>query len=273
MMSPFRRWPHLAFYLILGIVGAIVWVGLRAMDAPVVEAATWQKLANPGELSEAHAFLENDCSACHTSVKGVEATNCIVCHANNESVLKRQPTAFHANVGSCKECHLEHRGRSQRPTEMDHSVLARLGLSHLQSDEDPESENRIVADRLLRYLRGSEESDHQWTGHPQLSKEERMLDCATCHQNDDRHFQLFGNDCAQCHSATRWNLPEFRHPLSTSLDCAQCHQAPPSHYMMHFKMISATVARDPHAKVDQCYRCHQTTSWNDIKKVGWYKHH
>ncbi len=26
-------------------------------------------------------------------------------------------------------------------------------------------------------------------------------------------------------------------------------------------------------RVDQCYRCHQTTSWNDIKGVGFYKHH
>lgn len=22
-----------------------------------------------------------------------------------------------------------------------------------------------------------------------------------------------------------------------------------------------------------CRACHQTTSWNDIKGVGWYKHH
>jgi hypothetical protein len=33
------------------------------------------------------------------------------------------------------------------------------------------------------------------------------------------------------------------------------------------------VARKPHAKVEQCYLCHQTTAWNDIKGVGWYKHH
>ena len=55
--------------------------------------------------------------------------------------------------------------------------------------------------------------------------------------------------------------------------CAQCHQAPPSHYMMHFRMVSMTVAGRMHAQVNQCYLCHQTTSWNDIKGVGLYKHH
>ena len=72
---------------------------------------------------------------------------------------------------------------------------------------------------------------------------------------------------------TKWTLPEFRHPSSASQSCAQCHQAPPSHSMMHFQMISMKVACQPKAKVNQCFLCHQTTSWNDIKGVGFYKHH
>jgi hypothetical protein len=36
---------------------------------------------------------------------------------------------------------------------------------------------------------------------------------------------------------------------------------------MHFSMLSAPIARQPNAKVNQ------TTSWNDIKGVGWTKHH
>jgi len=43
--------------------------------------------------------------------------------------------------------------------------------------------------------------------------------------------------------------------------------------MGHFKMISARVADKPHARVEQCGKCHQTNSWNDIKRVGWYDHH
>lgn len=43
--------------------------------------------------------------------------------------------------------------------------------------------------------------------------------------------------------------------------------------MEHFRMVSARVANQPNAQVNQCYECHQTTAWNDIKGVGWYKHH
>ena len=102
---------------------------------------------------------------------------------------------------------------------------------------------------------------------------EALLSCPACHSNDDRHFGLFGKDCVQCHSTRQWTLPEFIHPSNQSLDCNQCHEAPPSHYMQHFKMISAQVAGELNAKVEECYACHQSTSWNDIKRAGWYKHH
>jgi hypothetical protein len=38
-------------------------------------------------------------------------------------------------------------------------------------------------------------------------------------------------------------------------------------------MISAGAARQPEARMKQCFACHRTTSWNDVKGVGWYKHH
>jgi hypothetical protein len=43
--------------------------------------------------------------------------------------------------------------------------------------------------------------------------------------------------------------------------------------MGHFEMVSKRVAGVEHAEVSQCYLCHQTTSWNDIKSVGMYDHH
>jgi len=233
----------------------------------------WQRMANPGELSQAHAFLDHNCNACHTPVKGVEAANCIVCHANEESVLQRQPTAFHADIGSCRECHGEHQGRASRITGMKHDDLAKIGLKQLAASSIPDDEAAATAASLNRWIQQSTSRLPPALVNPHLSARELTLNCASCHRNDDRHFGLFGNDCSACHQTTRWNLPEFRHPPASSMDCAQCHQAPPSHYMEHFRMISMAVAGQPHARVDQCFVCHQTTSWNDIKRVGWYKHH
>lgn len=244
---------------------------LTPVNSGFKQPATWQRMAEPGSLSAAHAHLENNCAACHTPVIGIETSKCIVCHANNESILQRQPTTFHANVSSCKECHLEHQGINNRPTNMDHSTLVKIGLRQLKTDDEPTRPSQQIAERLEDWIRSGTLADN--LPHPHITSEEVLLNCATCHTNDDRHFTLFGQDCAQCHATDRWTIPEFRHPSPSSTDCAQCHQAPPSHYMMHFNMISARVAGKPHANVTQCQQCHQTTSWNDILGAGLYKHH
>ena len=272
-----RMWRALfiALALFVALFGAYYVLGSHAGGerSGVLNTTAWQRMASPGALSQVHAFLEHNCAACHTAVKGVEAANCIVCHANNESLLQRDPTAFHADVSSCRECHREHRGVHERPTSMDHAALSRVGLRQLNSNSDPETEDRLTSARFLNWINQQDGTATSGQRPTVLTPQEMILNCAACHRTKDRHFGLFGQDCSQCHSSTAWTIPEFRHPPPTSLDCAQCHQAPPSHYMMHFQMISMKVARQAHARVDQCFLCHQTTAWNDIKGVGFYKHH
>lgn len=231
-------------------------------------ARTWQPMASPGRLSPAHSSLENDCAACHTALKGPVAAKCIACHANNEPLLQRQPTAFHADVTSCRECHSEHQGTRGHPTAMDHEALAKMGLRSLEGDKG----SKEALEQIVAWIRQNAPV-HAPGGETHPSTAESALNCATCHATKDRHRGLFGLDCAECHRTTGWAIAEFRHPSPQSMDCAQCHQAPPSHYMEHFRMVSASVARQEHARVDQCFLCHRTTAWNDIKGVGYYKHH
>ena len=259
--------PILSIALILVAIAAATLAVLHFKRAQVAV----ERAIRPGELSQPHAFLKNNCAACHTATKGVEAKNCIVCHANNERVLQRQPTAFHAKISSCVACHLEHQGRVTRSTKMDHSALTRIAFTRLKNDAKAGGADVAQAKQLKQWLQ--EQSSDGHFQNTQLKPEERLLNCATCHQTKDRHRGLFGTDCASCHSTAKWTIAEFRHPSPASQSCAQCHQAPPSHYMMHFKMISMKVAGQEHAEVTQCFLCHETTSWNDIKGVGWYKHH
>jgi hypothetical protein len=244
---------------------AVVWAKWPTLSKPI----TWQRQVIPGHLSDSHRFLENNCASCHTPVKGVEVGKCVVCHANNESLLQRQPTAFHASIGSCRECHTEHQGETANLRRMNHGALAKIGL------REPEHSTSADASRnnLIAWLKDRSVDSTTDRGASGLSAHEALLNCASCHSNQDRHFKLFGQNCSQCHTADKWTIPEFRHPSASSTDCAQCHQAPPSHYMEHFQMVSVVVAERPHANVSQCQLCHQTTSWNDIKGVGWYKHH
>ena len=169
----------------------------------ILSPASWQHTVLPGELSQPHAFLENNCAACHTANKGVEAKNCIVCHADNKTVLQRQPSAFHANIGECASCHGEHQGRVASNTKMDHVALAQIGLRQIQTAAPSQDASREALVAWLTQNKGSPIT-------PQIQPAESLLNCASCHQTKDRHFGLFGNDCAQCHGTVKWTIPEFR---------------------------------------------------------------
>ena len=252
----------------------------------------WQQAVAPGTLSQSHAFLSNNCAACHTPVKGVEPQLCIACHADNTALLQRQPTAFHANVQVCIGCHVEHQGTARMPTTMDHALLARTGHREMKaagpgvglSAPDVEAVASLL-DRLPRqeaqtpapavpYAEAKQPDKPELPiNHPRLGADESLLNCASCHVTKDRHQGFFGADCVQCHATTQWTIAEFLHPSARSTECAQCHKPPPSHNMMHFSMMSAPLAKQPNAKVNQCFLCHQSTVWNDIKGVGWKKIH
>lgn len=252
-------WAVLMGALFVGLIAAAGFPPTRWR-----QASTWQQMSSPGPLSGAHAFLKENCAACHTPNKGVEGVNCIACHANNAALLQRQPTAFHADITACTPCHIEHQG-GLRPTQMDHAALAHIGLSQLEQGNASDPQSRLIRQQM--------NENRLLTENAKLTALEATLNCVTCHATKDRHQGFFGSDCASCHAVTKWTIPEFRHPSPNSQDCVQCHRAPPSHTMMHFTMISASVARQPDAKVNQCFKCHQTTVWNDIRGVGWYKHH
>lgn len=225
-------------------------------------------VVSPGPLSWAHADLGEQCETCHEPAVGVTAAKCTACHATNQRLLSRQPTAFHASIDECAACHREHGGASVRPVTMDHAELARVGARTLagHATRDPAS------DETLRSLA-------RWIGTDELERMDvvelsRALDCAGCHDRKDPHFARFGGDCVQCHDpATSWTVPGYRHPSPRSRDCVQCHKAPPSHFMGHFSMVSQRVAAKEHARVEECFECHETTAWNDIAGVGFYKHH
>jgi len=257
----------------------------------------WHIVVMPGALSQSHASLSHNCAACHQPVKGVNSASCIQCHADNKDLLQRQPTAFHANLQNCKVCHVEHQGGTRMPTHMDHAWLAKLGHQSLNklgvnlasgalTKEDIGTLTKSF-DRKRKAQQAKEEQGGHASGplvnldepslkfspHSSSGDEGKLLNCVTCHATKDRHQQLFGKSCAQCHALDTWSIAEFSHPSVRSTECAQCHKAPPSHGMMHFSMISKPLAGQHKAQVNQCYLCHQTTTWNDIKGSGWLKHH
>jgi hypothetical protein len=248
------KWKALVYLVLVTatIAGAAAVIGTVYRHGSTA-VPRWPEIVRPGELSAKHAFLSGKCETCHTPLRGVQASACIACHATDAVTLARQSTAFHSTIQSCAACHLEHQ-KGVRPTRMDHDALVAIGWSRQLDGRAP------GADWLSSLLNKSP------TGL-------EALDCFSCHSNRSPHRDLFGQECAACHVTATWRIAGFQHPSPSSTECAQCHQAPPSHYMHHFNMVSMMVAGQHHARVEQCYLCHQTDAWNDIRGVGWYKHH
>ena len=254
----------LALWLAL-IVTTLAAATLAVMHFPFASTAL-QRFVRPGPLSIRHAFLGDRCSACHEATVGVTVAKCTACHANSERLLGRQPTEFHASVPECATCHVEHRGTSVRPLTIDHVELAKVGARALARASRTDADSAATLASLETWVRiaGPEQFD--------ATSAREVLNCAGCHDRKDPHLKRFGADCGQCHGLASWNIPGYQHPSSRSMECVQCHQPPPSHSMEHFSMISQRFAGKT-ARVDQCFACHNTTSWNDIVDVGFYKHH
>lgn len=252
--------------LVIFILLSFVVVAVHYSSFDFAKKNSWQTQASPGKLSAAHAMLAANCASCHTAGKIIDNAKCISCHGDNKLLLERQPTAFHGMIGNCSSCHIEHRGADANLRVMDHEALARIGEKILGNGK-----------RSFRLDKSLMPADH-----PLVSDLVAKLNCASCHGTKDKHVGMMGTNCASCHAATQWTIPKFQHPSVLSTNCSSCHQAPPSHFMMHFEMVSKKVAARSDengngccqtVNVSQCYSCHKTTVWNDIQGVGYYKHH
>ncbi len=253
----------LALALIISVATA---ASLTVVHFASVSSAL-QQFVKPGPLSPRHAYIGDRCASCHQPTVGVTVANCTACHANAERLLGRQPTVFHASIQECAACHVEHQPSSIRPSLMDHVELAKIGARTLGKASPRDAESAATLKSLQTWLRVRDPDQLD------ASSAREALNCAGCHDRRDPHFNRFGADCALCHGMESWIVPGYQHPSSRSKECVQCHQPPPSHFLEHFSMISQKFAGKEQARVDQCFECHNTTSWNDIVNIGFYKHH
>ena len=263
-------------YAALAAVGlaAAVAVPVAVHRAGSEGVPLWTAAASPGPLSAAHAFLGAQCESCHVPTRGVEAAPCLTCHVGAAADLVTKPsTAFHTTIGECGGCHVEHLGRGRRPINMDHAALVSAGHAGAAQAGGEGLTHSVARLRALLGGSGADLIGSTLAPRPLPAAEANRLDCAGCHANRDPHQTLFGRDCQSCHGTTAWTVGGFRHPSPRSQECAQCHQAPPSHYMMHFEMMDRVITGQKQAQVEQCFLCHQTDAWNNIRGVGWYKHH
>lgn len=252
-----------ALYAALAVVGAtaVALIPLTMYRSGSQALPAWRAAVLPGPLSAAHAFLSAQCESCHVPDKGVEAATCLTCHTFAPELLAKQDTAFHATIGECATCHVEHKG-GDRPIRMDHRALVAAGAARLP---DPAERGSLAA---LERLLGEAAAALGPPGAALPAKQAERLECATCHTAQDPHRGRFGAFCQSCHTTENWAVAGWQHPSPRSTDCAQCHQAPPSHAGEHFLGMAQRVAIRRPTRIEQCYLCHQTNSFSRFRAAG-----
>ncbi|MEJ6012026.1 cytochrome C [Novosphingobium aquae] len=236
---------------------SLLWLLALLVATPVLGQSIMERLVTPGPLSNAHAKLESNCAACHSSFKK-EAQNgkCASCHKGIAGDIA-SGTHFHgrfgpARGGTCKSCHSEHKGRNVR--------LANLNAATF---------NHGLSDFPLtgKHARLACTSCHRQAPHYRGAPH----DCASCHGAKDPHRGQFGRNCASCHTTAGWKpATGFDHARTgftlvgahRSATCAACHTGG------RFKGIGRTCV-SCHARDDahrgsrgtNCASCHTSTTW------------
>src|SRR5665647_2095405 len=183
---------------------------------------------SPGDLSNAHAYLEgvSNCTKCHSVGNKVTNDNCLACHPeirNNQATRRGYHSSADVMGKNCFSCHNEHHGRKFRLINFDKNTFDHRktgfelkGAHARQECKDCHQPEHISDVRLKK----------KKTTYLGLNKS-----CLTCH--DDYHQGKMSSNCTECHSFENFKNPKtFDHnktkfPLRgkhSTLSCKECHK-------------------------------------------------
>lgn len=219
-------------------------------------------MLNPGDLTQAHTGMDQDCFACHTAFRGIPADKCIKCHRVDRIGLfkvddtplgtVRNKPAFHQllQTQDCMACHTDHAGRRSSSYVFSHDLITgSLRNECVQCHTKP-------ADRIHSKIPDSCALCHEINGwkparfdHSGLKTTDRN-NCITCHEKpSDALHKSFGVTCLDCHTTNAWKPATFEHDRYFSFDqdhrteCITCHA-------------------EHNYKTYTCYGCHEHTPSN-----------
>ena len=239
---------------------ALVLVSIALLSGHGARGASLERLIMPGPVSQAHAQLEDNCSACHDRANRARQTAlCLDCHKDVAEDIHTK-TRYHgrmpeAGKSECNGCHSEHHGRDADITEFNAA-----GFAH-----DEANFALLGAHRAL--MCGS-------CHHADAPYRETPSTCIACHKKDDAHRGALGTDCGACHDAKSWPQTHFNHdstafPLTNQHQeaaCGACHAG--EHYKGVPKDCAGCHTPDDVHKGSQgsaCGNCHSTADWNTRK--------
>ncbi|MDH3198907.1 MAG: hypothetical protein OEO21_11780 [Candidatus Krumholzibacteria bacterium] len=242
---------------------------------------------SPGELAQAHAFLEGvkNCLRCHQLGAGPSAEKCMECHVEIGERVRDKKGLHHVVVNvqgrACFSCHSDHAGRNFQlvlwPEGRDNFDHAQAGweLEGAHASQDCRSCHREA------FIAASFDSKHVNSATTFLGLD---TSCRGCHF--DEHRGQLGLDCASCHGQGAWRPAQgFDHARThfaltgkhVAVACAKCHagvkdarkEDADGSYLRFAETRHETCARcheDTHRGKfgGECSSCHSTEGWRQI---------
>lgn len=112
--------------------------------------------------------------------------------------------------------------------------------------------------------------------HTSVAFKDAPSTCNGCHEKTDVHKRRFGTACESCHNTRAWTSWDFDHgttrfPLvgkHVRVDCYACHKAPiEGRARIGRSCLTCHAGDDVHdgGFGGQCERCHNATSWQDVR--------
>lgn len=199
----------------------------------------WSKLFSPGELSSAHAQLDDSgqCNACHTRGKQLDWEKCLGCHKEIKTKADKKQGIHGTASRDCILCHSEHHGRELKTYYLDKETF-----DHSRTGWKLEGLHALLKCEAC-HLNGSYSLD--------------KTECVHCHH--DIHLGQLGTQCAKCHNAETFNIISYKHqdtdkaPKGEHLQiiCDECHK-------MQYDQYPSGEGRSIKYKGINfmCHRCH-----------------
>jgi hypothetical protein len=242
------------------ILTALVIAGLWPGCATVSKAQAIESVLEPGELSQAHAKFEGQCTECHVKFdRNAQDRLCADCHKDINQDL-RSKSGFHGRMKAqpCKACHAEHKGK-----EVQLAAFDRQTFDHAGTDFALHGAHQKV-DCAKCHVGAAAKRTFRVAPH----------DCVACHRKDDTHKGSLGPKCADCHAESDWKSAKFDHdkthfPLTgkhETVKCEECHKN--GQYKDTPQACIACHRKDDHHKNlfgDRCDTCHAAADWKSIR--------
>ena len=207
----------------IGVATAVLFLALP-LSSGLMESA-WDS----GPLSRSHAFIANDCRACHAvGFQRVKDDQCLACHAEIGAHAAAASIPARLATLRCASCHMEHNGSmglaaldqalcadchrdlSRQLSSTEVSDVSDFGLEHPEFrisvvQEDPSGgrvARRLALDRAVREESGLKFNHETHVGRAGKG-EQQNLDCSSCHLPDIAGKNMlpveFEEHCHGCH--------------------------------------------------------------------------